>query len=95
MACDHENGEYISPIFTSPKNDGTHRMTLNPKSLHKIITHHYLKMDTIWHTVCLMKPGCYTYVGLKDAYYSVPIHPFYKNIYRIFCWKGQLYKCFS
>ena len=73
-------------------------MTLNLKSLRKIITHHYLKMDTTWNAVCLMKPGFYTYmapIGLKDAYYSVPIHLFFKKGYLTFRWKGQLYKCFS
>ena len=53
VACDHEDGEYISPIFTSPKKDGTHHMILNLKSLNKIITQHHLKMDTIWNTECL------------------------------------------
>ena len=27
-ACDHEVGEYISPIFTWPKKDGSRRMIL-------------------------------------------------------------------
>ena len=41
-ACDHEAGEYISPIFTRSKKDGSHRMTLNLKSLNKHI------MDVAW-----------------------------------------------
>ena len=45
-------------------------------------------MDSIWNAISLLKPGCYTNmasIGLKEAYYSVPIHPFYKN-YLTFCW---------
>ena len=43
-ACDHEAGEYISPIFTRPKKDGSHRMILNLKFLKKNITHHHFKI---------------------------------------------------
>ena len=58
-ACDHEAGEHISPIFTRPKKDGSHRMILNLKSLNKNITHHHFKMDTVLTAVRLMKPGCF------------------------------------
>ena len=34
-ASDHEAGEYVSPIFTRPKKDRSHRMILNLKSLKK------------------------------------------------------------
>ena len=57
VECDHESGEYISPIFTTPKKDGSSRMILNLKSLNKFIEYH-----------CFMAS-----VDLKDAYYSVPI----------------------
>ena len=74
-ACDHEAGEYISPIFTWLKKDGSHRMILNLKSLNKHITHHHFKMDTVLTAVRLMKPGCFmASIDLKDAYYSVSIH---------------------
>ena len=42
-ACDLEAGEYIPPIFTQPKKDGSHRMMINLKSLNKNITHHHFK----------------------------------------------------
>ena len=95
-ACDHEAGEYISPIFTRPKEDGSHRMILNLKSLNKHITHHHFKMDTVLTAVRLMKPGCFmASIDLKDAYYSVSIHSDFQK-YLKFSWRGQLYKfvCF-
>ena len=95
-ACDHEAGEYISPIFTRPKKDGSHRMILNLKSLNKHITHHHFKMDTVLTAVRLMKPGCFMVsIDLKDAHYSVSIHSDFQK-YLKFSWRGQLYKfvCF-
>lgn len=72
--CQHEAGEFISPIFTRPKKDGSFRMILNLKSFNANVTHYHFKMDNIWSAIRLMKPGCYmASVDLKDAYYSVPI----------------------
>ena len=69
-ACDHEAGEYISPIFTRPKKDGSHRMILNLKSLNKNITHHHFKIDTVLSAVRLMKHGCFmASMDLKDVYH--------------------------
>ena len=95
-ACDHEAGEYISPIFTRPKKDGSQRI-LNLKSLNKNITHHHFKMDTVVTAVRLMKPGCFmASIHLKDANYSVSIHSDFQK-YLTFSWRGQMYKfvCFS
>ena len=96
-ACDHEAGEYISPISTQPKKYGSQRMILNLKSLNKNITHHHFKMDTVLSAVRLMKPECFMVpIDLKDAYYSVSIHSDFQK-YLKFSWRGQLYEfvCFS
>ena len=74
-ACNHEAGEYISPIFNRLKKDGSHRMIKFLKFLDKNITHYHFKMDTVLSSVRLMKPGCFmASIDLKDAYYSVSIH---------------------
>ena len=96
-ACDHEAGEYISPISTQPKKYGSQRMILNLKSLNKNITHHHFKMDTVLSAVQIMKPGYLMASNdLKDAYYSVSIHSDFQK-YLKFSWRGQLYEfvCFS
>ena len=59
QTCTHEVGEFISPIFTRPKKDGSHRMILNLKSFNENVNHHHFKMDNIWSAIRLMKPGCY------------------------------------
>ena len=94
--CKHEAGEFISPIFTRLKKDGTYRMILNLKSFNAHVTHYHFKMDNIWSAIRLMKPGCYmASIDLKDAYYSVPISTNHQKFLK-FEWKGNLYQfvCF-
>ena len=43
----HEQGEYISPIFFSPKKDGSFRMILNLKKLNAYVVYHHFKMESI------------------------------------------------
>jgi hypothetical protein len=96
VLTEHEKGEYISPIFTTAKKDGSARMILNLKSLNKFIEYKHFKMESFSTIVNMVKPNCFmASVDLKDAYYSVPIHPEHQK-YLKFNWKGQLYKftCF-
>ncbi|CAB4019724.1 Hypothetical predicted protein [Paramuricea clavata] len=96
VLTEHEKGEYISPIFTTAKKDGSARMILNLKSLNKFIEYKHFKMESSSTIVNMVKPNCFmASVDLKDAYYSVPIHPQHQK-YLKFNWKGQLYKftCF-
>ena len=65
----HEEGEYISPIFLVPKSEGSFRMILNLKRL----PHLYFKMDTIKSILTFVAPNFYVAkVDIKDACYSVP-----------------------
>ena len=70
----NESIQFISPIFTTPKKDGSHRVIFNLKSLNKSVTYYHFKMDTLETAIRLMTPCCFmTSIDLKDAYYSVPI----------------------
>ena len=90
--AEHCSGEYISNIFTRKKSDGSLRMILNLSGLNKFVTYHHFKMDTIEKAIKLVTKNCYMgSVDLKDAYFSVPIHPKYRKFFR-FIWKGQLYE---
>ncbi|XP_068757998.1 uncharacterized protein [Montipora capricornis] len=94
--CQHEAGEFISPIFTRPKKDGSFRIILNLKCFNTNVAHYHFKMDNIWSAIRLMKPGCYmASVDLKDAYYSVSICKDHQKFLK-FKWKGILYQfvCF-
>ena len=67
--CEHESGEYISPIFTMPKKDGSSRMILNLKGLNQFIEYIHFKMKSFSTVVSLVKRNCYmASVDLKYAY---------------------------
>ena len=59
----HEEGEYISPIFTRAKRDGSFRVILNLKCLNTHVEYHHF--NTVLHMV---KPRCFmASIDLKDA----------------------------
>ena len=74
--CSHEQGEFISNIFTREKKNGGIRLILDLSELNKSIAYHHFKMDNIDSAVTLLREGDYmASVDLRDAYYTVPIHP--------------------
>lgn len=86
----HERGEIMSPIFTRPKKDGSHRVIFNLKRLNEHVAYHHFKMDTLETAVSLMRPSCFmTSIDLKDAYYSIPVAPAHHK-YLKFVWRDQL-----
>ncbi len=92
----HEHDEFISTIFVRPKSDGSHRMILNLTKLNEYLEYHHFKMDSIYTITHMMTPGCYmAKLDIKDAYYSVPIHPDFQK-YLKFRWHGTLFQftCF-
>ena len=90
VSCAHEPGEFISPIFTVPKKDGTVRPILNLKKLNSYITNSHFKMDAIRTILGLVTPNCWmASLDLKDAYYSVRIHPNFQK-YLKFTYNGTL-----
>ena len=87
-----ESGEVLSPIFITPKKDGTSRVIL--KALNQFVSYHHFKMDMLDTAIRLMRPGCFmTSIDLKDAYYSIPI-AFEHQKYLKFIWRDKLY-CFT
>ncbi len=70
----HEEGEFISPIFIVPKSDGDFRLILNLKKLNEQSEKIHFKMDTLSSILTLIYPGVYMCkIDIKDAYYSIPI----------------------
>ena len=95
VPCEHESGEYISPIFTTSKKDGSARMILNLKGFNRFMEYRHFKRESST-VVNMVKPNCFmASVDLKDAYYSVPIALEHQKYFK-FSWEGQLYKfvCF-
>ena len=92
VPCDHEPGEFISPIFTVPKKDGNVRPILNLKNFNMFIKNSHFKMDTIHTILKLVTPICWMVsLDLKDAYYNVKIHSDFQK-YLKFTHHGLLYK---
>ena len=90
VPCEHENGEYICPIFTTSKKDGSSRMILNLKGLNTFLEYHHFKMESFSTIVSLIKSNCFmSSIDLKDAYYSVPI-ALERQKYLKFEWNKQL-----
>ena len=88
----HENVEYVSPIFLTPKRDGGHRMILNLSQLNDFIKYEHFKMDNIKTVLNLITPNCYMCkIDLKDAYYSIKIDEAFQK-YLKFCWEEVLYQ---
>ena len=68
------------------------RMILNLKDMNKLIDKVHFKMETLEAAISLMKEGCYfTSIDLKDAYFSVSIHPEFRKFFR-FRFNEDLYE---
>lgn len=92
IQCEHEPGEFISPIFLTPKSDGNFRMILNLKKLNSTLEKKKFKMQTLSSILCLIRPNMYmAKLDIKDAYYSVPIMPSHQKLFK-FEHEGKLYK---
>ena len=88
----HEDDQYISPLFLTPKKGGGHRFILNLKGLNTHVEYHHFKMCGISHILTLVSPACLmASIDIKDAYYSVPIHSCDQK-YLKFMWDGVLYQ---
>ena len=86
------NGDYFSNLFTRLKKDGSYRTILNLKFLNEECETHHFKMESLKHAIHMIRPGAYlASIDIKDAFYSVPIHPSHKK-YLKFMWKGQPYQ---
>ena len=92
VPCYHELGEFISPIFSVPKKDGSVRLIHNLKKLNSFVENSHFKMESIHTVLNLVTPNCWmASLDCKDAYYSVKIHPDFQKFFK-FSYKGTLYK---
>ena len=92
VPCQHEPCEFVSPIFTIPKKDGSIRLILNLKKLNESVENFHFKMDNIHTVLNLVTRNCWmASLNLKDAYYSVRICPESQKCLK-FLYNGQLYR---
>ena len=86
-----EEGDFMSSIFTREKRDGSYRMILNLKQLNKHIEYEHFKMESLQSVLNIIRPNCWmASVDLKDAFYTVPIHPDHQKPLK-FKWQEHCY----
>ena len=76
-------GGFYSTLFLVPKKDGGQRPVINLKALNEFVVAPHFKMEGIHTLKNLLKPGDWlAKVDLKDAYFSIPIHPDHRKYLR-------------
>lgn len=85
-------GQFVSQIFSRPKKSGGRRIILNLTDLNIGVEYEHFKMENLNTALSLMVKDCFmASIDLKDAYYSVAMHPYYKKFLR-FYWNGRLFE---
>ena len=70
----HEQGQCLSPIFVTPKRDGSYRLIFNFKNCNQPVIYLHFKMDTLNSVISIISPGAYfASLDLKHAYYAIPV----------------------
>ena len=92
--CEHENGEFISPTFVTPKKmEGACHLILNLKDLNvnEDAEFCHFKIETFADILKLVKSNWYMgSLDIKDAYHSIRVAEEYQKSLK-FIWKGKLY----
>ena len=84
--------QIVSNVFLRIKKDGSFRLILNLKEFNKCLDKIHFKMESLANAVNMMKQDCFfSSIDLKDAYFSVNIHPGDRKYFR-FNFKGVLYE---
>jgi hypothetical protein len=92
--CDDVEDQFISPVFLTPKSDGSSRFILNLKNLNKFIPTCHFKMEDIRTASKLLSQHAYmANIDLKDAYFLIPIHSHHKKILRFKFHKTYEFQC--
>lgn len=87
-----ESGGFYSGIFLVPKKGGQQRPVINLRPLNQSMAYQHFKMEGVQVVRNLLQQGDWlTRINLKDAYFSVPIHPDYCHLLH-FLWKDQAYE---
>ena len=85
-------GQVVSNVFVRDKKDGTFRVILNLREFNKQLNKIHFKMESLQNAIDLMTEGCFfASLDLKDAYFSVNIHPQSRKFFR-FKFQGILYQ---
>ena len=76
--------QFLSNLFTIPKEGGELRPVTNFKPLNHFVECHHFKMEGVSSLLDLIRPNYYTItMDLKDAYLSVQIHADHSKYLRL------------
>lgn len=78
-------GQFISNIFITPKNDGSFRLIINLKELNEFIVTEHFKLEDQKTVVGLLSKDCFlATIDLQDAYYLIPVYESHKKYLRFY-----------
>lgn len=90
--CTPCEGQFLSPVFTVAKPNGSHRFILNLKELNKFISVSHFKMEDYRTALKLLNKNDFmSTIDLKDAYFLISVDKDDRKRLR-FKWKSQLYE---
>lgn len=73
--------DFESPVFTVPKSDGGMRLCTDYRELNRFQRNESFKMEGVQSVSELLQRGDYgMLVDLKDAYLTLGLHPYHRNI---------------
>ncbi|XP_065902413.1 uncharacterized protein [Dysidea avara] len=83
---------FYSNLFLVPKKDGGKRPVINLKSLNNFVNKEHFKMEGIHTLKDILRQGDWlAKIDLKDAFFSIPIHPSHRKFLR-FIFKERAYQ---
>ena len=84
--------QFVSNLFVVPKKTGDLRPVINLKPLNEFVQYHHFKMEGLSSLLDLLSGGEFlTTIDLKDAYFTINIHPDHYKFLR-FTWKSNLHE---